>query len=146
MIPPWFCITTLTCAQVHLQSEGGKVGGGGGKAAAPAAATAGKKGAPVGASTAPLDEEGALRIIQAVITGKPDKAVAEQQLRDAVAKVRLGQSLMNDTERSLPNNLVRSLLYLTLNPLNAGRSQPGGLCQGRQPQASGQGCLGRCSA
>lgn len=70
-----------------MQSEGGKGGAGGGKAAAPAAA-AGKKGAPgPGGVASPIDEEGALRIIQGVITGKPDLAVAEQQLREAVSKV-----------------------------------------------------------
>ena len=108
-------MTTLTCAQVHLQSEGGKGGGGGGKAAAPAVAAAGKKGALVGASTAPLDEEGALRIIQAVITGKPDKAVAEQQLRDAVAKVCLHQSLMNDIQsEACPSKSCSLLLTLLM--------------------------------
>lgn len=36
------------------------------------------------------DEEGALRAIQAVMTAKPaDRGVAEQMLRDAVAKVRV---------------------------------------------------------
>ena len=70
-----------------MQSEGGKGGAGGGKAAAPPAAAKGKGAlGPGGAATA-LDEEGALRIIQAVITGKPDLSVAEQQLKEAVAKV-----------------------------------------------------------
>lgn len=74
---------------MHLQSEG-KGGTGSGKAAPPAAA-AGKKGAAgtVGGGSAPLDEEGALRIIQAVITAKPEPSVAEQQLKEAVAKVTL---------------------------------------------------------
>jgi hypothetical protein len=42
-----------------------------------------------GAAAPPaLDEEGALRMVQAVMTAKPsDKAQAEQMLRDAVAKV-----------------------------------------------------------
>jgi hypothetical protein len=34
-----------------------------------------------------MEEEAALRMIQAVITGKPDSAVAKKQLKEAVAKV-----------------------------------------------------------
>ena len=49
-----------------------------------AAAKGGKPGA-AGAAAVALDEEGALRMIQAVLTGRPP--TAEQQLKDAVAKV-----------------------------------------------------------
>lgn len=76
-------------SQAHLtatSAAGAK--GAKGAAAAPKPAAAGK-GAAAGAGPA-LDEEGALRIIQAVMSGRPDKAVAEQQLRDAVAKVGFG--------------------------------------------------------
>lgn len=80
--------------QVHLATLAAAAGGKGAKAGGGGAAGgAGKPGAK-GAAAA-LDEEGALRLIQAVLTGRPDRAVAEQQLREAVAKVdpkvRLGE-------------------------------------------------------
>jgi hypothetical protein len=70
--------------QVHLSSESGAAPTGKAPAAAPA-----KKGTTLGgaAASSALDEEGALRLIQAVITGKPEASVAEAQLKDAVAKV-----------------------------------------------------------
>lgn len=82
------CYKPTYTYQVHLQSNG-KGGAVGGKPSAPAAASVkgGKGTTGPGVGTPALDEEGALRIIQAVITGKPDLAVAEQQLKDAVSKV-----------------------------------------------------------
>lgn len=69
--------------QAHLEASGG--GGGGGKASKPAVPAKGGKGA--AANGGALDEEGALRAIQVVLSGKPDQAAAEAQLRVAVLKV-----------------------------------------------------------
>ncbi|GLC40394.1 Cilia- and flagella-associated protein 46, partial [Pleodorina starrii] len=81
-------LTTLAYGSAAALGGGGKAS----KAAAPAAGAGragarGAKGAAVVPQQPTLDEEGALRLIQSVLTGRPDRAIAEQQLRDAVAKV-----------------------------------------------------------
>ncbi|KAF5838899.1 hypothetical protein DUNSADRAFT_1989 [Dunaliella salina] len=81
--------------QVHLSCQGGDIGKAGLSAArstaprepSPGKAKASPRGSPQRTSVA-LDEEGALRMIQAVITAKPaDKGAAEQLLREAQSKV-----------------------------------------------------------
>lgn len=92
-------IAAAVWLQVHLACAGGdiakagipasKLGAPAGKPP-PASAKPGAKGGTAGSTTAAvvLDEEGALRAVQAVISAKPaDRALAEQMLRDAVAKV-----------------------------------------------------------
>ncbi len=84
----------MACQGGDLSKAGvtaGKGGAAGGKAAAAAAKPAGK-GATAAATPASvtLDEEGAMRMVQAVLSAKPkDKSVAEQMLRDALTKVRI---------------------------------------------------------
>ncbi|GLI64300.1 hypothetical protein VaNZ11_007525, partial [Volvox africanus] len=74
-------LTTLAYGSPAPGSKATKVGG-------PGAAKPGAKGAKGAPPPAPvLDEEGALRLIQGVLTGRPDRAIAEQQLKEAVAKV-----------------------------------------------------------
>lgn len=57
--------------------------------AAAAAAAAKRKPGEAGAGVL-LDEDGALAIVQWVLSATPDAAVAEQQLKDAWSRVRLG--------------------------------------------------------
>ncbi|GFR51753.1 hypothetical protein Agub_g14204, partial [Astrephomene gubernaculifera] len=81
-------LTTLASTASGKAPKGGA--GGGASAAPPPPSAKGGKGVvrpAAGGGAGALDEEGAMRLIQSVLTGRPDRAVAEHQLREAVAKV-----------------------------------------------------------